>query len=252
MADAIVPTRERYQPPAYRRRATLGDHLERLAPELRATPARAAAAALVAALVVVGAVALRPVEAAGVDDTGAFKAECGISMYLFGHPSQGVEQVCRDAYSGHAVALFAAGGAVVAAIGVLVVLLMRPVPPPATGPARGWRAFVATPGRAAAVAVATVILLVALGSLLPAHAEGDSRQGPFSAQCGISIFVFGHDDPAVRHACADAYGTRGRNFFGGIAAVTIVGVALAGAVHNERQRSARSVPVEPSAGDGPA
>lgn len=247
MAETMAPPEERYSPPPYQPHTTIGDQIERLVPKVRATPARAAAATLVAALTLVCAVALQPVEATGTDAVGSFKAECGISMYLFGHPSSGVQQVCRDAYTGHAVALFAAGGALLAAIAALVVLLVRPAPPPppATERLSGRRAIVATPGRASALAAASVLLFVALGSLLPAHAEADSPQGAFSAQCGISIFVFGHRDAAVQHACADAYGTRGRTFFAGIAALAIVGVGVAASVHNERRRSEANIEGEP-------
>lgn len=244
MAETMAPPEERYSPPPYQPHTTIGDQIERLVPKVRATPARAAAATLVATLTLVCAVALQPVEATGTDAVGSFKAECGISMYLFGHPSSGVQQVCRDAYTGHAVALFAAGGALLAAIAALVVLLVRPAPR-ATAPLRGWRSIVATPGRASALAAASVLLFVALGSLLPAHAEADSPQGAFSAQCGISIFVFGHGDAAVQHACADAYGTRGRTFFAGIAALAIVGVGVAASVHNERRRSQANIEGEP-------
>ena len=245
MADTMAPPEPRYSPPPYEPRTTLGDQIERLVPAVRATPARAAAAALVAALALVCVVALQPVQATGTDDIGSFKADCGISMYLFGHPSTGVEQVCRDAYAGHAVAVFAAGGALLAALAVLVVLLIRPAPEPTTQRTGRLRALVATPSRASAVAVASVLLFVALGSLLPAHVEADSPQGAFSAQCGLSIFVFGHSDAAVQHACRDAYGTRGRTFFASIAALAIIGVAVTASVHNERRRAQSQAGTDP-------
>ena len=236
MADAMVPEPERYSPPPYQPRATLGDYIARVGPQLRATPGRAAATTLVAALIVVCAVALQPVEATGADASGSFKAECGISMYLFGHPSAGVQQTCRDAYTGHAVALFVAGGALLAAVAVLTLLLTRPPTPQSTVATRGWRALVATPGRASAVTAMAVLTLVAVGSLLPARTEGDSPRGAFAAQCGVSIFVFGHTDPAVQHACGDAYGTRGRTFAMSTLAVLVMGAGVTTSVRNERRR----------------
>ena len=237
MAEAIVSEAERYSPPPYQPRATLGDHLARLGPRLWATPSRAAATTLVAVLLVVCAIALQPVEASGTDAAGSFKAECGVSMYLFGHPSAAVQQTCRDAYTGHAVALFVAGGALLAAIAVLGLLMTRPVAAQSAAPASGWRAFAATPGRASAVTAMAALLLVALGSLLPARTEGDSPRGAFAAQCGVSIFVFGHNDSAVQKACGDAYGARGRTFVASTLAVLLTGAGLATSVRNERRRT---------------
>ena len=248
MVETMTAPEERYAPPPVQPRKTLGDHVERLLPQLRATPARAAAATLVIALVIICVVALQPVQASGADDTGAFKADCGVSIYLFGHPSPGVQQVCRDAYTGHAIALFAAAGGLLAAFTALVILLLRPVPPASPERTRGWRAYVANPARASAVTAMVVLVFVALFSLLPAHAQDDSDRGAFSAQCGLSIFVFGHHDPAVQHACNDAYGTRGRTFFASVAAVAIIGVAVAASVHNARRRATVDDAVAPDTG----
>jgi hypothetical protein len=238
VAETLEVRSERYEPPPYRPRRTLGDHLERLAPQLRATPARAAAATLATLLAVVCVAALQPVTATGVDTTGAFRARCGVSIYLFGHPSAGVEATCRSAYAGHAVALFAAVGGMLAALVVLAFLLARPSGEQGAGDDErtGWRALVATPGRASAATALVVFVVLALGSLLPARAFGDSPRGAFSAQCGVSVFVFGHSDPAVTHACRDAYGARGRTFVAATLAALVTGAVLAASLRNERRR----------------
>lgn len=220
----------RYAPPPYSMPPTLSERAAALFAEIRKTPARAAMATLAASLVVIALVALRPVSVSGADEISGFKAKCGVSIYVLGHDSEIVQQTCRDAFAGRAVVFFfAAAGAAFAAV-ALAVLLGRPVPEPAEPVARPRgrqtlsRRLVCTPGRAALLTLDAVLLVVAVGSLLPVRAHGEATTGPFSAQCGITFFVSGHDDPAVEHACHKAYG-------GHALAFALSGIALvAGAV----------------------
>jgi hypothetical protein len=187
---------------------TVSERAAALLAEVRKTPARAAMATLTASLFVIALVALRPVSVSGADDISAFKANCGLSIYVFGNDSAVVQQTCRDAFAGRAVVFFfAAAGAIFAAV-ALAVLLARPVPEPTAARTRPTlsRRLVRTPARAALVTLEAVLLVVAVGSLLPVRAHGEATAGPFSAQCGITFFVGGHDDPAVDHACHKAYG----------------------------------------------
>jgi len=97
-----------------------------------------------------------------------------------------------------------------------------------------------------------VLTLVVVGSLLPARTEGVSPRVAFAAQCGVSVFVFRQTDPAVQHACGDAYGTRGRTFAMSTLAVLVMGAGVTTSVRNERRRDEHpALAEEPIGVDGP-
>jgi hypothetical protein len=204
----------RYAPPPYTLPPTLSERTAALYTEVRKTPGRAAMATLAAAMIVIALVALRPVSVSGADEISAFKAKCGISIYVFGNDSGVVQQTCRDAFAGRAVVFFFAAAGAIFAAAALAVLLARPVPEPSPTRTRQTlsRRLVRTPSRAALLTLDAVLLVVAVGSLFPVRAHGEATTGAFSAQCGITFFVKGHDDPAVEQACHKAYGGHAMTF----------------------------------------
>jgi hypothetical protein len=88
---------DRYSPPPYTPRPTFSEQVAKVVGEIRKSPARAAAATLALCLLGIGLAALRPVSVTGADDIGAFKAKCGLSIYVLGNDSSGGQRTCRDA-----------------------------------------------------------------------------------------------------------------------------------------------------------
>jgi hypothetical protein len=227
----------RYAPPPFTPRPTFSEHAARLVGEVRKSSARAAAATLALCLLVIGLASLRPVAVTGADDLGAFKAKCGLSIYVLGDNSSGVQRTCRDAYGGRAITFFIAAIGLVFASALLAVLLSRPAP--AQEDEREtrslWRRLTRTPGRAALLTLNGVLLVVAVASLLPVRVHGDSAQGAFSAECGMSFYLSGHDDSAVEQACRDAYGGHAMTFFASAVVLVGAGVALGMSARGDRR-----------------
>jgi hypothetical protein len=82
-----------------------------------------------------------------------------------------------------------------------------------------------------------VLLVIAVGSLLPVRVHGDSSQGSFSAECGMTFYLSGHDDAAVDQACRHAYGGHALVFFASAMTLAGGGVALGMSARRERAGS---------------
>ena len=230
---------DRYTPPPYTPRPTFSEQVAKVVGEIRKSPARAAAATLALCLFVIGLVSLRPVSVTGADEISAFKAKCGLSIYVLGNNSSGVQRTCRDAYGGRAITFFVAAIGFLFVSALLVVLLARPVPVPDDDNPSGslWRRLTRTPSRAALLTLNAVLLVVAVASLLPVRVHGDSSQGAFSAECGMTFYLAGHEDSAVEQACRHAYGGHALTFFASAVVLVGVGVALGMSARGDRKTS---------------
>lgn len=193
-----------YVPPPYQPPRTIGELLGELWRQVVLTPGRAAlATADVLALIVV-VLAARTVSVSGVDAHGPFRARCGVSYYLFGHPNSLVRQTCRSAYASHAGPLFTAGSLVVVATTMLVLTIISSSRPP--GRIRQFGAHAtATPTRAALATISVSALAVGLAWLRTVPVQGHDSYGPFTAHCGLGYYLFGNESSIVRADCRRAF-----------------------------------------------
>jgi hypothetical protein len=193
-----------YAPSSYEPPPTIGERLVRGWTTITATPARSALATVGATSAVIGLVALRPVTAHATDSHGPLVAHCGLGYYVFGHPNPVVTQICGTTYAGRATVVLAASIVVVAAMAALFWTCRRASAPDSRA-VRTVLSLAGTRGRAALMALAASALAVWLAALRTIPVHGQDALGPFTAHCGLSLYIFGDSSHVVQSSCRHAF-----------------------------------------------